>query len=176
MFGNAFLVCPITEYKTRSRNVYLPDNDGKWFDFWTGKKYDGGTNVMADAPADVIPLFVPEGTILPLGKEMEWSGHFKDDVLEIRIYPGKDAEFTLYEDENDNYNYEKGKYSEIKFKWDDDKRVLRIDTRKGSFNGLLEKRIFNLVIVNTDNGVGMDISNNINVSVEYKGTQKSIKL
>lgn len=176
MFGNAFLVCPITEYKDRSRKVYLPDNGGKWFDFWTGEKYEGGTDVMADAPADVIPLFVPEGTILPLGKEMEWSGQLKDDVLEIRVYPGKDAEFTLYEDENDNYNYEKGKYSEIKFKWDDDKRVLTIDKRNGSFDGILNIRTFNVVLVNIDNGIGMDESTNSNVSVEYKGTRKSIKL
>lgn len=176
MFGNAFLVCPITEYKDRSRKVYLPDNGGKWFDFWTGEKYEGGTDVMADAPADVIPLFVPEGTILPLGKEMEWSGQLKDDVLEIRVYPGKDAEFTLYEDENDNYNYEKGKYSEIKFKWDDDKRVLTIDKRNGSFDGMLNIRTFNVVLVNIDNGIGMDESTNSNVSVEYKGTRKSIKL
>lgn len=176
MFGNAFLVCPVTEYKARERSVYLPYNSGKWFDFWTGQKYEGGKDIMADAPADRIPLFIPEGTILPLGREMEWSGQFKDDVMEIRVYPGKDAEFVLYEDENDNYNYEKGKYSEIKFVWDDDKQVLTISSRKGDFEGMLDKRVFNIVIVDTEKGIGMETSEKSDISVNYSGKKKSIKL
>lgn len=176
MFGNAFLVAPITNYKDRSRMVYLPDNGASWFDFWTGKLYDGGNQICADASLDKIPLYIPQGTILPLAEEAEYVGQKDDKMLEIRVYPGKDASFILYEDENDNYNYEKGKYSEIKFEWEDESGRFIIHPRKGKFDGMLKDRIFNVILVEEGKGIGMSVSNDVVKSINYSGEKVVVKL
>ncbi len=115
MFGPALMACPVGEYQkysrnVYSRNVYLPKQKG-WYDFYTGKHYAGGQTIVADAPFDKIPVFVPEGSILPVGPEMEWSDQKKAELIDLYVYAGKDGSYTLYEDEGTNYNYEKGKYA-----------------------------------------------------------------
>ena len=141
MFGPAFMPCPVYEYKARSREVYLPAGAG-WYDFYTGLYLPGGQTLTADAPYGRMPLYVRAGSIVPFGPEMEWSDEKPADPLTLCIYAGADASFVLYEDENLNYNYEKGAYATVEFSWDDAARTLTIGERKGSFPGMLKERTF----------------------------------
>lgn len=193
MFGKAFLVTPVTKNmyvfsdkeqwkdpyedfsKTGTQDVYLPKGT-KWFDFWTGEALNGGQMVTKEVPIDIIPLYVRAGSIVPFGPKVQYSTEKKWNNLEIRIYPGADGEFVLYEDENDNYNYEKGAYSIIKFTWDDAKRTLNIADREGTFPGMLKSRKFNIVVVDKENGTGSVQSTKFTKSVLYGGKKKSVKL
>ena len=193
MFGKAFLVTPVTRNmyvfsdkeqwkdpyedfsKTGTQDVYLPKGT-KWFDFWTGEMLNGGQMVTKEVPIDIIPLYVRAGSIVPFGPKVQYSTEKKWNNLEIRIYPGADGEFVLYEDENDNYNYEKGAYSIIKFTWDDAKRTLNIADREGTFPGMLKSRKFNIVVVDKENGTGSVQSTKFTKSVLYGGKKKSVKL
>lgn len=193
MFGKAFLVTPVTRNmyvfsdkeqwkdpyedfsKTGTQDVYLPKGT-KWFDFWTGEVLNGGQMVTKEVPIDIIPLYVRAGSIVPFGPKVQYSTEKKWNNLEIRIYPGADGEFVLYEDENDNYNYEKGVYSTIKFTWDDANRTLNIADREGTFPGMLKSRKFNIVVVDKENGTGSVQSTKFTKSVSYGGKKKSVKL
>lgn len=193
MFGKAFLVTPVTRNmyvfsdkeqwkdpyedfsKTGTQDVYLPKGT-KWFDFWTGEALNGGQVVTKEVPIDIIPLYVRAGSIVPFGPKVQYSTEKKWNNLEIRIYPGADGEFVLYEDENDNYNYEKGAYSTIKFTWDDANRTLNIADREGTFPGMLKSRKFNIVVVDKENGTGSIQSTKFTKSVSYGGKKKSVKL
>ena len=152
MFGKSILAAPVTEPNVNQWNVYLPKTSG-WFDFWTGKYYSGGQTIKADAPLDRIPLFVKAGSIIPMGKIIQSSAE-KSDTLEIRVYKGANGEFTLYEDEGDNYNYEKGKYATISFRWNEKYQSLTIGDKQGDFPGSLKKRVFIIVLVSENNGFG----------------------
>lgn len=152
MFGKSILAAPVTEPNVNQWNVYLPKTSG-WFDFWTGKYYSGGQTIKADAPLDRIPLFVKAGSIIPMGKIIQSSAE-KSDTLEIRVYKGANGEFTLYEDEGDNYNYEKGKYATISFRWNEKYQSLTIGDKQGDFHGSLKKRVFIIVLVSENNGFG----------------------
>lgn len=151
----------------KSSKAYLPAGTS-WFDFWTNQKYDGGQEVTLATTIDEIPLFIKAGSILPFGPKVQFATEKKWDDLEIRVYPGANAEFTLYEDENDNYNYEKGVYSTISFTWNDTKKSLTVNERKGSFPGMLTERKFKVVIVSD--------SQKFVKEVIYKGTKVSVKL
>ena len=124
---------------------YLPKG-AAWYDFWTNKSFKGGQNVTLETSFDRVPMFVRAGSILPLGPEMQYVGEKAWDQLEIRVYPGADGSFVLYEDEGDGYNYEKGAYSTITFSWNDKARKLTIGVRKGDFPGLLKSRQFTVVL------------------------------
>ena len=173
MFGKAFLVAPITEPNVSEWNVYLPKSTG-WFDFWTGKHFKGGQTVKTDAQLDRIPLFVKAGSIIPMGKIIQHSAE-KSDTLEIRVYKGANGKFELYEDEGDNYNYEKGKYSTISFKWNEKEQTLTIGDKQGSYSGSLKKRVFNVVLVAENKGFGTDAGSTIK-TVSYVGSKVNIKL
>ena len=123
---------------------YLPKG-ATWYDFWTNKAYKGGQNVTLETTFDRVPMFVRAGSILPLGPEMQYVGEKAWDTLELRVYPGADGRFVLYEDEGDNYNYEKGMYSVILFSWNDKKHTLTIGARKGEYPGMLQTRTFTVV-------------------------------
>jgi alpha-D-xyloside xylohydrolase len=173
MFGKSILVAPVTEPGVISRDVYLPKSSD-WFDLWTGKHYHGGQTTSTAAPSDKIPLFVKAGSILPMGKLMQYAGEKSADTLEIRIYQGSDAHFDLYEDEGDNYNYEKGEYTVIPFEWNDKQHLLRIGDRKGSYDGYLIKRIFNIVFMSAS--TGREEGNQTPIQhVVYTGGQIEIK-
>ncbi|MDH7459781.1 glycoside hydrolase family 31 protein [Chitinophagaceae bacterium 26-R-25] len=163
MFGKSLLVCPVTDSlytsraegaaksdfsKVKATSVYLPAG-ADWFDFWTGEKMKGGQQISKQIPIDVIPVFVKAGSILPVAASKQFALEHADSTLEMRVYEGADGEFTLYEDEGDNYNYEKGVFATITFKWNNAKHQLEILDRKGKFPGMLEKRAFNVVLVNT---------------------------
>src|SRR5439155_6048612 len=132
MFGPAFLVNPVTEPGATTRHLYLPK--AKWYDFWTGAPTDvaaeSGKFVDAPATLDRMPLYVRAGSIIPMGPEEEYSNQKPADPIELRVYPGADGDFTLYEDEGDTYNYEKGKYATIPIHWNDATRTLTIGERR----------------------------------------------
>jgi alpha-D-xyloside xylohydrolase len=143
---------------------YLPKG-ANWYDFWTGKLYKGGQNVVLTTSFDKVPMFVRAGSIVPLGPEMQYVGEKKWDNLEIRIYPGANGEFTLYEDEGDNYNYEKGVYSTIKFEWNDRTRTLTINNRQGQYPGMLLNRKFTIAL-----------PDGTSRTIDYNGNQIEVKL
>ena len=131
--------------ETKTAVKYLPKG-AVWYDFWTNQKYQGGKNVTLETQFDRVPMFVRAGSILPLGPEMQYVGEKAWDHLEIRVYPGANGSFVLYEDEGDSYNYEKGVYSTITFFWNDKARQLTIGARKGEFPGMLKSRQFTVVL------------------------------
>jgi alpha-D-xyloside xylohydrolase len=174
MFGKSFLVAPVVQPGVTSWNVYLPKSS-EWYEFWTGKRFRGGQTVKADAPQDRIPLFVKAGSIVPMGKFLQFSGEKSRDTLELRIYAGADGQFTLYDDEGDNYNYEKGIFSEVKLGWDDSKKILTISDRKGSFPGMPEKCRFNVVLVRMGKaGTGNAVSRP-DRTIDYEGKKLTVK-
>lgn len=175
MFGKAFLVAPVTEPSVEEQTVYLP-NGTQWFDFWTGEKLSGGRTINKKTPIDIIPLYVKVGSIIPLGPDVQYATEKRWDNLEIRIYPGADGEFLLYEDENDNYNYEKGIYSTISFQWNDKEKKLTIGERTGSFSGMLKSRKFSIVLVDNTNGTGMNLPSNKTKVISYFGKKAVIGL
>ncbi|MDQ0641081.1 alpha-D-xyloside xylohydrolase [Pedobacter sp. W3I1] len=168
LFGRSILVAPVTKYQVKKWPVYLPKGSG-WYNFWTNKYITGGQTVETDAPVDIVPLYVKAGAIIPFGPDVQYATEKKWDNLDIRVYEGADGNFTLYEDENDNYNYEKGAYTTTVFKWDQKSRTLNIADRKGSYAGMLVKRNFNVELISPN-------SNTKNTrSVAYKGERISVK-
>jgi alpha-D-xyloside xylohydrolase len=181
MFGPAFLVNPVTEQMNsvkdnvsgiKTRKVYLPAST-KWYDFWTGKLFPGGQTIDAAAPIETIPLYIRAGSIVPMGPYLQYATEKNADPLEIRIYTGADAEFLLYEDENDSYNYETGKYSTIAMNWNEAGKSFTIGNRKGDFPGILKNRTFRIIWVNSENGIGLEPSLQAKV-VQYSGKEITI--
>ncbi|MDR3217645.1 MAG: DUF5110 domain-containing protein [Dysgonamonadaceae bacterium] len=193
LFGKSFLVTPVTDplyvsgegekwknpkenfSRIKMQDVYLPKGTA-WVDFWTGETFPGGQTLKKEVPIDIIPLFVKAGSIIPFGQKVQYATEKKWDNLEIRIYAGNDGEFTLYEDENDNYNYEQGIFSTIQFRWNDKSKTLTIADRQGTFPGMLKSRKFNIVLVSPGKGTGVEPSATIDKIVSYKGKQVEIKL
>jgi alpha-D-xyloside xylohydrolase len=163
------------EPRQKTRTVYLPAGN-QWIDFWTGEVLAGGKSVVADAPIDKIPLMVRSGSIIPMGPFVQYSTEKPADPIELRIYPGANGSFTLYEDENDNYNYEKGVYSTIDFNWDDAQHQLRIDARKGSFPGMLNTRTFHVVVVRKGHGTGVEVTGTPDKVIAYQGEQETVPI
>ncbi|RZJ76380.1 MAG: DUF5110 domain-containing protein [Flavobacterium sp.] len=149
MFGKSFLVAPVTEPGVTTWKVYLPKAAG-WYNFWTGQFHQGGKHLDTPSPLGKIPLFVKAGSIIPMGKPMQYTQEKDLDSLEIRVYEGQDARFELYEDEGDNYGYEKGKHSIIPFFWNERKRYLEIGGQIGKYPGSLIKRTFKVVFFSKD--------------------------
>ncbi len=166
LFGRSVLVAPVVTPQD-GRKVYLPAGN-EWIDFWTGRRHKGASRIVADAPVDIIPLYIKAGSIIPVGPDVQYASEKPWDDLVIRIYPGADAEYTLYEDEGDNYNYEKGSYSLIRFKWNDADRTLTVADREGSYKGMLKKRRFMVSVVDETNGHGLggDIADGV---IKYNG-------
>ena len=173
MFGPSILVNPVYIQGAASRSVYLPK--ATWYDFWTGEKLAGEHTIQAAAPLEKLPLYVRAGSILPLGPTMEWATEKPEDPIEVRIYPGADGDFTLYEDENDNYNYEKGAHSTIAMHWDDAAHMLTIGAREGSFPGMLAQRTFRVVLVAPNHGTGIATSATEEKVVHYTGEKISVQ-
>ena len=149
---------------TKSATKYLPKGT-TWYDFWTGKRYKGGQSVKLETQLNRVPMFVRAGSIVPMGPEMQYVGEKSWDQLELRVYPGADGEFVLYEDEGDGYNYEKGAYSTININWNERTRTLTIGERQGNFKGMIQQRCFTIV---TPDGNQK--------TVEYSGKMQSVTL
>lgn len=171
MYGPAFMVSPVTTEGATSRSVYFPG--GQWYDFWTGQLRNGGNTMTVNAPLSQIPLHMRAGSIVPMGPDIQHANE-RADTIELRIYPGADGAFTLYEDEGDGYNYETGKYATIPITYHDESRNVIIGARKGTFTGLVPKKIFNIVFVGNDHGTGLGITANPDERLEYTGSQVSI--
>ncbi|NHA08084.1 DUF5110 domain-containing protein [Mucilaginibacter sp. HC2] len=184
MFGPAFMVNPVTEQlytsadadkKAKARQVYLPAAS-KWYDFWTGELLDGGQTISAAAPIDILPLYVKAGSIIPMGPHMEYATEKPANNIELRIYPGADGSFKFYEDENDNYNYEKGQYATFNLNWNDKTRKLTISGTQGKFPGMLKSRTFNIVMVKGSHGANMEVTDKADKVVKYAGKALVVNL
>ena len=173
LFGPAILVSPVVTEHATSRSVYLPSGAG-WYDFWTGERTAGGVTVTVPAPLDRIPLAVRAGSILPLGPVIEYAGQATDPI-ELRVYPGADADFTLYEDEGDGYRYERGAHSTIPIHWSDATRTLTLGARQGSYPGMTTGHTFNVVMVSAGHGVGGDATASPDKTVEYTGASVDVR-
>ena len=149
---------------SKTATKYLPKGCD-WYDFWTNQRMRGGQTVTLQTTFDRVPMFVRAGSILPLAPEMQYVGEKTWDELELRIYPGADGTFTLYEDEGDNYNYEKGVFATIPFQWNDKSRTLTIGDRKGTYPGMIQARRFIVVL-----------PNGTRQTVEYRGSSVSVAL
>lgn len=192
LFGKSILVAPVLapQYTpedrnenapaadftaTRSTDVYLPAGT-LWHDFWTNERHQGGQTITRESRIDLIPLYVKAGSILPLGPDVQYVGEKNWDNLDIRVYPGADGSFTLYEDEGDNYNYEKGQYSTIPFTWNEKQRKLTIGDRKGSFPGMLTERTFRLLLATPEQPGGLNATQPSVKTVRYTGKKITIQL
>jgi alpha-D-xyloside xylohydrolase len=167
MLGPSIMVCPVTDpmiYGPNShklegvpkiRRVYLPKGCD-WYDFWSGVRYQGGQEITPIAPLDIIPLFVRSGSILPLGPVTMYADEKPHAPLEIRVYPGGNAIFDLYEDEGDSYRYELGAFAWTRFHWNDQTQNLVIEERQGSYPGMLEEREVDWLVVREEYGIGVN--------------------
>jgi alpha-D-xyloside xylohydrolase len=157
MLGPALMVCPVTEpmyYGPRSeplegrvqeRAVYLPAGCS-WYNFWTGTRYSGGQMLRTAAPLEILPLFVRAGSLLPLGPDIQYAGEKPGAPLELRVYPGQDGRFDLYDDEGDSYRYEQGELAWTPLTWQNAVRTLHIGPRSGSYRGMPSRQIFKIVL------------------------------
>ncbi len=158
----AFDDSPVDFGAERSTQVYLPKGSD-WYDFWTGARLKGGQTITRATHLDTVPLYVRAGAILPLGPDVQYTGEKPWDDLEIRVYPGADGRFVLYEDEGDSYRYEQGACSTIEFTLRG--RTLTVGARNGSFPGMLQQRRFRVV---TPDGTVRELN--------YDGSAKKIQL
>jgi alpha-D-xyloside xylohydrolase len=157
MFGPAFLVCPVYTSQATSIPVYLPS--ATWYNFWTGDTLvsRSGRNITANAPLDTMPLFIRSGSIVPMGPEIKYADS-AEDPIELRVYTGANGTFNLYEDENDNYDYEGGTFATIPIVWNDATDILTVGPTNGSFPGMLQSRTFKIVWVSHHHGVGESVT------------------
>ncbi|MFZ0337154.1 MAG: DUF5110 domain-containing protein, partial [Terracidiphilus sp.] len=167
MFGPALLVSPVLTEGAIQRALYLPAGT-RWYDFWTGKHDEGGATVYVDAPLDRIPLAVRAGSILPLGPAIEYAGQATDPI-ELRIYPGADGNFALYEDAGDGYDYERGAHATIPIHWNNATRTLTLGARQGSYPGMAAGHTFKVVMVSAGHGVGGDATASPDKTIRYTG-------
>ncbi|OXA90374.1 TIM-barrel domain-containing protein [Flavobacterium hercynium] len=174
MFGPAFMVSPVYKYGARNRSVYFPEGTN-WFDFYTGKYIKGGQQVTVDAPYERIPLHIREGSIIPVGPEMQYTTEKKADKIVLYVYMGQDGKFSLYEDENENYNYEKGQFGKIDFTYNEASGKLAIGAQKGKFNGMLKNRKFIIVAVSKDKPQAFNYDAK-GKEINYDGKQQIISL
>ena len=174
MFGPALLVAPITEYKQRSRSVYLPASTG-WYDFWTGRPVQPGS-VSAVAPFDEIPVFVRAGSIVPYAPPMQYIGEKLSDATTLFVYAGANGSFVLYEDQGTTFDYEKGAFSEIPIHWDDKTGTLTLSKRTGSFDGMLDHRTFQIVLVSAAHPSAFSHTPAAAKTAEYTGAELHLKL
>jgi alpha-D-xyloside xylohydrolase len=173
MFGHAILVNPVTKAGASSRAVYLPAGQD-WYDFWTGARLSGGQAIDAPAPIDSMPLYVKASSIVPMGPVVNYAREKPDAPLELRVYRGKDAQFTLYDDAGDGYNYENGQYTEIPITWNDQAGKLTIGDRKGSYPGMAASRQFKVVWVRDGKGAGLTEEPSPDATVTYSGTAMDV--
>jgi len=175
MFGPSLLINPVYTYKDRSKNVYLPAGQG-WYDLYSGKYFKGGQEIKAEATYERMPVYVKEGSILPTGPELQYTSEKAADPLTLFVYTGKDASFSLYEDEGTNYNYEKGAFSTINFNYSEQGKSLTIGDRKGSFAGMLNDRTIRIIVISPKSAKALNFVQKAGHTLKYSGKQTVIKL
>jgi alpha-D-xyloside xylohydrolase len=174
MFGPALLINPVTANKARTRQVYLPGGTG-WYELKSGNYFTGGQTVRADAPYSDLPIFIKEGSIIPFGPDIQYSSEKPADPIRLCVYTGRDGEFMLYEDEDINYNYEKGAYSWIPFIYQEKLKSLTIGVRQGEFPGMLRERTFEVVWIEKEKPAAFDLESIAAQSVQYDGKEIIIR-
>jgi alpha-D-xyloside xylohydrolase len=174
LFGPSIMVVPVTTAGATNRPVYLPASAAPWYNFWTGETSPAGQRVETAAPVETLPLYIRPGSIVPLGPFLQYSSEKPADPIELRIYRGADGKFTLYEDDGDSYNYEKGKFATIPISWNESKHVLEIGKRTGEFPGMLKERTINVVWVSPTHGTGISPAEKPDAVVHYSGKAVSI--
>jgi alpha-D-xyloside xylohydrolase len=174
MFGPAFLVAPVTEFKARTRRVYLPAGAG-WYDFDSGAFHQGGQEIAAPAPYERMPLFVKAGSIVPTGPEIEYTGQSPDGPLVLQVYTGADGSFSLYQDDGTSEAYSKGGFARIPIRWDDKAGTLTIGAREGSYPGMPNKRAISVRFHDANSAGGPDFSENAANRVIYDGSKVVIR-
>ncbi|PTQ95789.1 alpha-D-xyloside xylohydrolase [Mucilaginibacter yixingensis] len=183
LFGPALMVCPVTDQLytrahavagAKSRKVYLPAGT-QWYNFWTGQTLRGGQTLQADAPIDILPLYVRSGSIIPMGPVVEYATQKTDEPTELRIYPGANGQFKVYEDENDNYNYEQGRSATYTFNWNDQLKTLSISATKGWYKGMPKQHRFKVVIVKPGHGVAGEETAQTDKLITYSGQAIQVK-
>lgn len=174
MFGPAFLVSPVTTYRARSREVYMPS--GQWYDFWTGMPVAGGRSFDARAPYDAIPVHVRAGAIVPFGPELQWTDEKAADPLTVFVYTGANAAFSLYEDDGTSYAYEKGAFTRIPLTWSEARKTLTIGARTGSFPSMLAERTIQVVFVGRLKPVGFAFEPKADRVVKYSGAAIDVQM
>jgi alpha-D-xyloside xylohydrolase len=174
MFGPALMVSPVEEAHATERRVYLP-KDALWYDFWTGQTSNGGQYIQAPTPLDRIPLYVRAGSILPLGPVEQYADEKPDGPFELRVYRGADGAFTFYQDEGNNYNYEKGNYSTVPITWSETDRTLTLGARHGTYPGMPKEMSFEIVWVRSGHGLGGAVDQAPDKVVRYTGSVMRIQ-
>lgn len=175
MFGPAFLVAPVTHYKERSREVYLPGGES-WYDLWTGKASSPGIVTNAPAPYDAIPVFVRAGSIVPFGPVLQYIGEEASDPITVFVYGGANGEFTLYEDDGVSFAYERGAFAETPLNWNEAARTLTIGQRQGSFPGMPEQSTFRIVLVSKQQTIGFSETVSPLRTVSFNGSPATVSL
>ncbi|MCK4747345.1 MAG: DUF5110 domain-containing protein, partial [Bacteroidales bacterium] len=173
MFGPGLMICPVHTYKAREREVYFPEAEG-WYDIHSARFIEGGQHLSVPAPYEQMPVYVRAGSIIPCGPEIQYVGEKPGEPITLYIYSGADGEFTLYEDEGVNYNYENGAFSEIRISYDDELKTVVIGGRQGSFQGMMQERVFHMVFVEKDHPKPFDFSVTPDQSVTYTGDELKI--
>jgi alpha-D-xyloside xylohydrolase len=174
MFGPALMVNPVMREDATRRDLYLPASPA-WYDFWTGDTVAGRGWIEADAPLERIPLYVPAGSIVPMGQEIEYADEAPNGPVELRVYAGADGSFTLYNDEGNNYDYKKGMHSVILIRWDETGKTLTIGAREGEYPGMPKERTFNIVWVGRDHGAGEALISQPDKTIRYSGEAVSVR-
>lgn len=174
MFGPSLLISPVYKYKETEKSMYLPAGQG-WYDFYSGKYLKGGQQVTVAAPYARMPLMVKEGSILPFGPALQYTAEKKADTISLYVYTGKDASFKIYEDEDLNYNYEKGAFSNIPLNYSEATRQLTIGTREGSFPGMLNSRVFKIIWVSSSSPKGYEPERTSDKIILYSGKAVTVK-
>lgn len=175
MFGPSLLISPVTQYKARSRSVYLPQSAG-WYDWWSGKMFTGKQTIEATAPYESMPIYVRAGALIPVGPDLQYAGEKPADPITLYVYAGADGSFTLYEDEGVNYNYEKGQFTRILLTWNNARHTLTIGKREGSFPGMLADRMFKLVLISKSKPIGFSFTPPVDRTVRYDGKELKVRL
>ena len=175
MFGPAFLVNPVTEYKARTRSLYLPAGS-EWYDLRNGNYLKGGRTVEANAPYTDIPVYVKAGSIIPCGPEIQYTTEKPADPIRLFVYTGNDGSFTLYEDENINYNYEKDKFSMIPLSYNEKEHTLNIGKRHGEYPGMLGTRTFEIKWISRNKPSGLDFQSKPDAIVLYDGNIQTVEM
>ncbi len=174
MFGPAMLINPVTTFKARSRAVYLPKG-ADWYDFATGAFIQGGNTIEASAPYERMPIYIKAGSIIPTGPALQYTAEKAADPIRLFVYTGADGNFTLYEDEDVNYDYERGQFATIPFHYHETEATLTIGARTGDFDGMLKNRTFEIVWITQSHKKSMDFMAKPDITVEYSGQEISVK-
>lgn len=177
LFGPSLAISPVTVYQARSRDVYLPKVAGGWYEFWSGQHVgSGGAVTKAAAPFERIPVHVRAGSIVPFGPELSYTSEKPADPLTLYVYAGADGAFTLYEDDGESYEYERGAFARIPLTWSEARRTLTLGAREGSFPGMLEARSIEIVLVSAKRAVPFSLRSVAQKVVRYEGAALEVRL